>query len=184
MALELGPKMQACSERERAFVMHYLAICAEEGKGNATEAARRAGYADAGLQSCSIRVQAHSLLHREKVREAMFEIGKAEFVSLLFPSVMAARKLVENDKHPDHAGMVKTTLSALGFGEKSQVDLNISGSVNVSHTDSALEDLRRMMELGTPREKLAEVFGQSGLDRYERMLASQRLKVIEHSPDE
>lgn len=174
--------MQACSERERAFVMHYLAICAEEGKGNATEAARRSGYEDSG--DAGIRVRGHQLLHRDRVRAAMVEVGRTEFLGLMFPSIIAARRLIENDKHPDHAGMVKSALSALGFGERTAVDLNVSGEVNLNHTDSALADLQRFIALGLPREKLVETFGASGLERYERMLASQSAKLIEHQSNE
>lgn len=181
--LELGPKMQACSQRERLFVLHALAICAEDGKVNAAEAARRAGYTDPGPESSAIRVRGHTLMHRDRVRQAMLEVGRGEFIGLLFPSLIAARKLIENDKHPDHAGMVKSTLSALGFGERTAVDLNVSGEVTVNHTDGAIEDLRRLKALGTPRDKLAEIFGASGLERYEKMLASQA-KLIEHRPDE
>lgn len=169
--IELGPKMLACMERERLFVLHYLAICAEDGKGDASEAARRAGYSDPGKHSGSIRVQGHSLMHRERVREAMHEVAKTEFVGLLLPAVMARKKLIENGKHPDHAGAVNSTLSALGLGERSAVDLRVSGTVELNHTDAALADLRRLKTLGVPREKLLEIFGFSGLPRYEKMLA-------------
>ena len=178
--MELGPKMQACSERERAFVMHYLAICAEGGRANATEAARRAGYTDTG--DAGIRVRGHQLLHRDRVKAAMVEVGRTEFLGLLFPTIMAARHLIENKDHPDHAGMVKSTLSALGLGERTAVDFNVSGEVTVNHIDAAIDDLRRLTEMGAPREKLVEVFGVSGLERYERMLAS-KAKVIEHRPE-
>lgn len=177
--IELGPKMLACTERERLFVLHYLRICGEEGRGDASEAARRAGYADPGKHSASIRVRGHALMHRERVREAMFEVGKTEFVGLLLPAVMARKRLVENDKHPDHAGAVNSTLSALGLGERSTLDVNVSGSVELNHTDAAVADLRRLKALGVPREKLIEMFGYSGLERYEAMLAAKEPKLIE-----
>lgn len=176
--IEFGPKMQACSERERQFVMHYLLICAEDGRPNASEAARRAGYADAGKDSTSIRVRAHTLIHRERVKEAIAEVGKREFVGLLFPAIFAARRLIEKPDHPDHAGMVKATLASLGLGERTAIDLNVSGSVTVNHTDAAIEDLRRLKALGVPRDKLVEMYGFSGLDRYEKMLAAADARAL------
>lgn len=181
--IELGPKMLACTERERLFVLHYLTICVEEGQVNASEAARRAGYADPGGDSASIRVQAHSLMHRERVREAMHEVAKTEFVGLLLPAVAARKKLVGNDKHPDHAGAVNSTLSAMGFGERSTLDVNLKGEITVNHTDAALADLERLEALGVPEEKLVDLFGYSGLERYRKMLAA-RPKVIEHKEAE
>lgn len=180
--IEFGPKMQACSERERKFVLHYLMICADEGKANATEAARRAGYADAGKDSASIRVRAHDLIHRDRVREAIAEVGRREFMGLLFPAIAAARSLLENPKHPDHAGMVKSTLAALGLGERTAVDINVNGEITVNHTDAALQDLRRLKALGVPRDKLIEMYGFSGLDRYEKMLLQQAHRAIDGPP--
>jgi hypothetical protein len=55
--------------------------------------------------------------------------------------------------------------------EKSGIDVNVSGEITFSHTDAALDDLRALKALMVPREKLVEVFGFSGLDRYEKMLA-------------
>lgn len=181
--VELGPKMQACSERERLFVLHYLMLCAENGKGDATEAARLAGYSDPGKDSSTIRVRAHALMHRDRVKEAMLEVGRKEFIGLLFPSIAAAAKLIGNDKHPDHAGTVKSTLSALGLGEKSTLDINLTGQVQLNHTDQAVADLRMMLALGTPEGKLIEIFGHSGLDRYRKMLAAADAKLIEGRAD-
>jgi hypothetical protein len=57
--------------------------------------------------------------------------------------------------------------------------LNVTGEVTVSHTDAALEDLRRCMALGFTDEQLVGVFGFSGLERYRALLKSAP-KVIEH----
>lgn len=184
--IELGPKMQACTERERLFVLHYLNMCFEFGKVDATAAARLAGYSDPGGVSSAIRVRAHELMHRERVREAMIEVGRTEFIGLLLPAIAARKKLIEDGKHRDHGGAVSSTLSALGLGERSTVDVNVNGTVTVNHTDAAVDDLARMLELGVSREKLIEAFGYSGLERYERMLADKRAreaKLIEGRAD-
>lgn len=183
LPVELGPKMQACSARERRFVWEFLL----NGCENATDAARKAGVPDPGRHSAAIRVQAHDLRHRERVREAMQEVARSHFGGMLLPAVLAAEAVVLNAKHPDHAKMVLSVLSAHGLGDRSRVDVNVSGSVQVNHTDAAIEDLRRLKALGVPRDKLLETFGYSGLDRYERMLdeADRRTgRLIEHQEGE
>ena len=179
--IELGPKMQACSERERLFVWHYVI----DNDGNATEAARKAGYADPGGDSAAIRVRAHALMHRDRVLEALEEVGGKVFRGLLAPAIRATRSIIESPKHPDHAKVVLSMLSRLGKSERTGVDINHTGEIQVSHTDQALNDLRTLLSLGVAEDKLVEVFGFSGLSRYRKMLAEQdRPKVIEHRADE
>lgn len=170
--IELGPRMQALPERERKFVWFYLT---NEGPPNGAKAARDAGYSDTAEGA---KVRAHALLHRERVILALEEVGKKAFRGLLGPAVKAAAGLIQNEKHADHSKAVFTTLARLGLGEKSTVDVNVGGELTVNHTDSALNDLRTLMGLGVSREKLVEIFGFSGLSRYEKMLAP---KVIEGS---
>lgn len=177
--IELGPKMQACSERERKFVWFYVT----DNDGNASEAARKAGYADPGGDNATIRVRAHALMHRDRVLDALEEVGGKVFRSLLMPAIRATKRMIDNEKHPDHAKTVLSTLSRLGKSERTGVDVNVSGEIAVNHTDQALQDLRILRDAGVPREKLIETFGFSGLSRYETMLLEQDRragKVIEH----
>jgi hypothetical protein len=179
--IELGPRMSALPERERKFVWFYLT---NEGKPNGAQAARDAGYSD---KSEGAKVLAHALLHRERVILALEEVGRKAFRGLLGPAVKAAAKLIEADKHPDHSKAVFTTLARLGLGEKSTVDVNVGGELTVNHTDSALNDLRTLLALAVPEEKLIEIFGFSGLSRYRKMLAetdAKAPKLIEHRTDE
>jgi hypothetical protein len=176
--IELGPRMQACSEMERKFVIAYVT----NNNGNATQAARDAGYSDLGKDSPAIRVRAFEVIHRERVLAAIEEVGKKAFRGLLVPAIRATIKLIENEKHPDHARTVSSTLARLGITEKTGVDVSISGELTVNHTDSALADLRALLALQVPREKLIEIFGFSGLSRYEKMLAeadSRAPKLLE-----
>lgn len=168
---ELGPKMRALPERERKFVLHYLL---NEGKLNGAQAARDAGYSDAA-EGCKVR--AHALLHRERVIEALEEAGRRAFRGLLIPAIKATAALIDKPDHPDHARTLQSTLSRLGISERTAVDVNHSGEVTVNHTDDALETLRTLIGLGVSREKLLEVFGFSGLERYEGMLAAADAKA-------
>ncbi len=181
--LEIGPKLAACNDRERIFAYAYATGIAE----TAAAAARLAGYSDPGPHSNSLRSRAHQTLHKPHVMEAIEEIARKEFRAMIPHVISAARKIVQDPKHPDQAKLVSSLLSRLGYGEKASVDVNVSGEVVLNHTDAAVEDLRRLKAIGVPREKLIEFFGFSGLDMYEQMLAERDArvpKVIEHRPDE
>jgi hypothetical protein len=165
--VDLGPAMRACTELEQRFV--WFLVTGEDG--NATEAARKAGYEDNGTGA--IRVRAHALTHRERVQEAIKEVAASELRAQIVPVLRATKEIIKNPKHPDHARTLQTMLSRLGHGEKNSLDVNMSGSVSVSHTDEALEQLRILQGLQVPRSKLEEIFGFSGLSRFERMLAER-----------
>lgn len=176
---ELGPKMQACNQLERRFVWFYVL-----NGGIGAQAARDAGYSDV---KDGAKVRAFEALQREHVLDAIDEVGRKAFRSLLIPAITATRKLIENGKHRKHAATLQSTLSRLGLVERTGVDVNHTGEVQVNHTDAAVNDLRVLLGLGVTREKLEEVFGHSGLGRYEKMLAEQergRPKVIEHRTEE
>ena len=71
------------------------------------------------------------------------------------------------------------------------MDVNVSGEVYGSHTEEAVLQLKAFKVLGVSREKLVEMFGHSGLSRYEGMLAelearnaSRETKLIEHEAKE
>jgi phage terminase small subunit len=140
---ELGPAMLQCSERERAFTWAYL-----RNGGNGAGAAREAGYSD-HMDAC--KVQAHHLLHRERVILAIDEVGRQAFRTLLVPAVKAAAALIANPKHHAHANAVFTTLARLGLAERTE------HKVVVEHVadDRMLEIARRVAaELGVEEMRL------------------------------
>jgi hypothetical protein len=169
---ELGPAMAACSEMERRWVIAYL----ENGCQDAGDAAKKAGYSDPGPHSAAIRVRGWELRHRPRVMEALQEVARTHFGGLLLPAVMAAEDLIKSRKHPDHAKMVLAVLSAHGLGDRTKLDVNVSGQVEhiTNRTDAALASLEYMLSLNVPRDKLIETFGYSGLSRYEAMLAEKK----------
>ena len=185
-SIPLGPKMQACNERERVFAFAYATGIAS----SAAEAARLAGCSEpvlsrTGKRSNSLRSRASQILHKPRVMEAIEEVCRAEFRGLVPLVIGAAKRLLLNAEHPDHQKTVVSLLSRLGYGEQTQVAVSVSGEITVDHTTAALEDLRRLKALGVAREKLVETFGFSGLDRYERLLLehdAKQPKVIEHEP--
>lgn len=172
-----GPKMQALNERERRFVWAYLLNAMTDGKENGAQAARDAGYSDVKEGA---KVRACQALQRDDVLDAMQEVAARQLRGLAIPAVVALSRLLDKPDHAEHRKAAEMVLNRVGMAERIAVDVNHSGEVTVNHTDQALADLERLIELQVPRAKLEEIFGFSGLTRYERMLAARRPKVIEH----
>jgi len=168
--------MQLCTERERLFVFHYVELGGSIGCG--AKAAKLAGYSQ---HLGTSRVRAHMLLRRQRVLDALDEVGRQAFRALMVPAVMAAGRLIQDRKAKGHVAAVFSTLSRLGIVERTGVDVAVSGEVLVSHTEQAVESLRILKDLGVSREKLEEMYGYSGLERYEGLLAKRAggMKQIE-----
>jgi hypothetical protein len=173
---DLGPKMLALRERERAFVWHL--VC---NGGDGSKAAVAAGYSNA---SEAAKVRAHELRQKPKIVEAIHECGWRLLGSIGGSAIHALEQLVLRPEHPDHFKAVTAVLSRIGFSEKTALEVHHSGSIDLNHTDAALEALVYLRSMSVPREKLVEQFGHSGLARYERMLEERDrgVKVIEHEP--
>lgn len=171
-----GPKMQALRDRERRFVWAYLMNSLTDGKENGAQAARDAGYSDVAEGA---KVRAHHLLHRDDVLAALDEVAGRELRGLALPAVVALSKLLAKPDHADHRKAIEMVLNRVGHAERTAVDVNVTGEVVVNHTDAALNDLRMLKRLQVPRDQLEEMFGFSGLQRYEKMLAVADGRVIE-----
>lgn len=167
--------MLALNEKKRRFVWAYMLNAMTDGRENGAQAARDAGYSDAG-EGCKVR--ASEMLHQDDVLDAMQEVAARELRGLAIPAVVALGQLVSKQQHPDHRKAVEMVLNRTGMAERTQVDVNFSGEVNVNHTDAAIDDLKRYLELEVPRAKLVDIFGFSGLQRYERMLAEKEGRAL------
>jgi hypothetical protein len=176
-AEDFGPKMLACTERERRFIWAYVL---NGGKG--ADAARQAGYSDT-KDACKVR--AHELLHKERVLEAVHEVGWRTLRGLSLLATLKAKQILERQEHPELAKMIGMVWSRTGFAEKTSHEVHHSGTIELSHTDAALEALAYLRSMAVPREKLVEQFGHSGLARYEKMLEERdsKMKVIEGKVD-
>jgi len=158
-------------ERWRKFAWGYVF-----GGGEGAAAARFAGYSDAG-EGCKVR--AHGLLQRDEIQAAIKALTGKYLFSLAPKAILRLGEILDNPKHAKHAKAIEMVLDRTGHGGVTDVNVNVSGELTVNHTDQALNDLRALLELGVSREKLIEVFGFSGLSRYEKMLAEQGPKLIE-----
>jgi hypothetical protein len=169
---ELGPKMASLTLKQRNFVWAYLL-----NGGDGAAAARQGGYSDAG-EACKVR--ASTLLQQDKVIQAFHEVAWKSMRGLSLLAVLKLEKVLKDDKSPDQLKAAFGVLNRTGFGERMQVEHHHSGTIELSHTDAALEALAYLRSMAVPREKLVEQFGHSGLARYEKMLEEKdrKMKVI------
>lgn len=160
-------------DRWRRFVWGYVFNGA-----NGAAAARAAGFSDA---ADGAKVRAHALLQRDDIQGAIEALSRRYLFSLAPKAILKLDQLLDDPRHPKHDKAIGMVLERTAPA-KSQVDVNVTGSVQVNHTDAALEDLRRLVALNVPREKLVEVFGHSGLERYEKMLVHAANRIIDGPP--
>lgn len=172
---DLPDEVQALrDDRNRAFVWNYMFNGADGAK-----AARAAGFSDV---KDGAKVRAHVLLQRPDIQTALRALSIRYMFSLAPKAVFRLGELLDKPNHRQHAKAIEMTLSRTGFAERTALDVNVSGRVEVSHTNEAVEQLRMFRDMGVAREKLVEMFGFSGLERYERMLVEADAKLIEHEP--
>jgi hypothetical protein len=167
---ELGPAMQALpNEKWRAFCYHLTTQ--KPGHGALTRAARAAGF---GINSTPTNLAklAWRLSHDERVIAAVAEESR-KVIRLGHPeAVNAVLNLVRNPKHRDHMRAVDAVLS-----RADPIESHSRHNIEVLHRTvdpdrEALEELRALRHLGTPREKLLALFGHNGLDRIEALEAA------------
>ncbi len=169
-ASALPEEFQVLNARQQAFAWNYVFNGA-----NGAQAARDAGFSDVAEGA---KVRAHGMLQRDDVSEAIRALTTKYLFSLAPMAVLRLKELLENPKHPKHAKAIEMTLDRAGQSARTAIDVNVSGSVQVNHTDAAVEDLARLLALGVSRERLVETFGFSGLPRLERMLADRRRREV------
>lgn len=148
--------------------------------GEGADSARAAGYSDV---ADGAKVRASELLQREDVHAALRELSTKYLFSLAPKAIARLGQILDSPQHPKHFNAIELTLSKTYFPERHQVEHHHTGSIELSHTDAALEALSYLKSMSVPREKLIEQFGHSGLTRYEKMLeerdAKKGMKVIE-----
>lgn len=163
---QLGPAMQELNERQRAFV-RFL-VTEKPGYGALTRAYRKAGYGK-NSKAATLSKEAHHLSRDLRIIEAIAEESK-KVIRVGHPEAVAALfNMIRDPRHRDHARAVAAVLD--------RCDPAISKhSIDVTHRHedpdrAALEELKALRQLGTPRQKLLELYGPNGLDRLEALEA-------------
>jgi phage terminase small subunit len=168
---ELGPAMLACTEKQRRFVLELQHGPA--GYGSEIRAAKAAGY-KAGSDG-AFSVIAHNTLHHPRVQEALREVGYRMIRAASFKAIRNVEDIANDPKHPDRLKANLALMDRGGFAVETH------HTVTVKHQtldDEAIEALKTMRTIGATQEQLVAFFGESGLARYETMLA-EKAKLIE-----
>lgn len=161
----LSEAMRALRPKMRRFVELLFDGSIKPGHGMFTEAARQAGYEGSTPQFMSNIAQ--RLLANEKVQRAMTEQTRLSVRHEAPRAVAAMREIIDDVDHKDRAKMVMAVINRHD-PEVSRVDVAHTVEV-IDHKQASIDDLRRLKQLGTPREGLLAEFGNS-LEYYERLL--------------
>jgi phage terminase small subunit len=167
-----GPAVRALpNQRWRDFVYHY--VTQRPGHGALTNAARLAGFGKDSTAATLSKI-AWQLSHDERMIAAIAEVSRAIVRRGAPEAVNALLEMVRNAEHRDHARAVNMVLARTD-PEVSRHDISVTHKV-IDEDEEAREELRALRALGTPREKLIELFGVNGLARIEAQEATDKLR--------
>jgi phage terminase small subunit len=168
-----GPHMAALDDRARTFVLSLFSV--RQGHGAAVRAAKEAGYGTNVSSPASWASIASRLIHDPNIMAAIREHSE-KFIRHGAPRALTAlMNLIEDPTARDHARAIGMLMDRV-YPTESHHTVDVQHTHIVDHTEAAVADLRIMKGLGVPREKLVEMFGYSGLPRYEDLLAEQDRK--------
>jgi hypothetical protein len=166
---EWGEAMRSLpSPRWRSFVEFYLLEGPKHGA--ATRAARAAGFGTPNSRPVVMARYALRLMSDVRIQAAIAEEAHKLLRSGAPEAAQAVLNGVRNPNHRDHARFVAMLLDR---SDTVELHATVTHHIESDHTEAALEQLALMKRLGVVREKLVEMFGFSGLDRYEAMLAER-----------
>jgi hypothetical protein len=172
---ELSPEMKALpNDRWRAFVHHYLS--GPPGHGSRARAAELAGLTKSKKWAAR---HAYRVYHDPRVIAAIAVESKKYIRAHAPDAAKALMELIHNPEHKDHARAISMLRDRVDPAVQ-LTDMRVTHQV-LDPDAEALEELRALRALNTPREKLLELFGPNGLARIERLNTKQAetAKVIE-----
>jgi hypothetical protein len=180
---QLGPAMRALpSNKWRAFVEFYL--LEEPGYGAQASAARLAGFGKPNSSPLVLAQIASRLMRDERMIAAIGEESRKIVRGGAPEAAKALLALVRDPEHKDHARAIGMVLARTD-PETTLQNINVNHRV-IDPDQEAIEELRALRTLGTPRSKLLELFGPNGLERLEAqelVHRSDQAKVIEAIPE-
>ena len=178
---ELSAELKALpNDAWRTFALEL--VTGPPGHGRYARAARAAGLGKDSTPA-NLAKLAWKIAHDDRMILAVAAESRKYLRAGHPEAVNALLKLIRNEKSRDHGRAVMSLLD--------RVDPVVSKqNIEVVHRhvdpdQEALEELRALRQLGTPREKLLTLFGQNGLDRIEALDAADtsrradNAKVIE-----
>jgi predicted protein tyrosine phosphatase len=177
-----GPAMRALpNDRWREFV--YRLVREKPRKGALVAAARAAGFCKNSTPAIAAKL-AWKMAHDERAVAAITEESR-KILRVAFPEgTNALLNLVRDPTHKEHGRAIALLLERT-FPAETRHHVEVIHKT-IDPDEEALEELRALRALATPRDKLIELFGHNGLDRIERLEAADKLrraneaKAIDH----
>jgi hypothetical protein len=169
---EWGPAMKALhSDRHRAFVLALYQV--PPGYGSYVRATKLAGFGTSKSSAHSWSAIATRLAHDERILAALHEEDQKRIRASAPRAIRALQHVIETPDHRDHIRAVGMVLDRVHPAEtRHTVDV----VHHVDHDAEAVAQLRMLKRLDVPRAKLEEVFGFTGISRYERLLELEDAK--------
>ena len=135
---DLGPAMKALTELQRAFCMEYAA----SPTGNASEAARRAGYSSTNMAGA-----AHNLIHNPKIQAGIKELVVGGFAAELPKVAETLKDIAFNPQHRDQVKAIGMVLQRGGLPEISERTLNVNVTISNAEKIAEIRQLAEEMEM-------------------------------------
>jgi hypothetical protein len=166
---QLGPAMRALPNDAWRTFCHALATDRGRPHGCYARAARAAGF---GKDSTTTNVAkiAWRMAHDDRMIAAIAEESRKYLRAGHPKAVINLMAIASNPKHRDQMRAISEILSRTDPVVSKQ-DISVVHRI-VDPDQEALEELRALRHLGTPREKLLTLFGHNGLDRIEALEAA------------
>jgi hypothetical protein len=170
---EMSPEMRALpNDKWRNFVIHYLTGPA--GHGSRARAAELAGLVRDPKYAAR---RGYTIYHDPRVIAAIAVESKKYIRSHAPDAAKALMNMIHDPAHKDHARAVSMLLNRVD-PEVQLTDMRVTHTI-VDPDVEALEELRALRALNTPREKLLELYGHNGLERVERLEAADKVRLAD-----
>jgi phage terminase small subunit len=170
---ELTAAEAACTPQERRFV--YWLMNLPPKRGFKVQAAKLAGYGKKSRRDPATPSSPHNLnsiaqdlLTRQRVVDLITEVTKKMIRSAAPEALAAVREIIGDPEHRDRLKAAQTVLERIE-PTMQRLDVRVQHET-VDRDAEAVAYLRKLRELGVPREKLEHELGYSDLPRYERLL--------------
>ena len=154
-------------------LIHYLIQAPRHGA--ATAAARAAGFGTPTTRPIVMARYAHRVMQDPRMQRALMEESKKLLRAHAPEAVNALLAIVRDVRHKDHARGVQMLLDRT---DSVELHSTVHHQVEINHTDEALRELAFLKKHNVDRAALEEMFGYSGLSRYEAMLAEREPKQV------
>ena len=141
-----GPAMKALPPAEQAFVISFL----ELGTGDATEAATAAGL-DVDRSHGALKVAAHRIVHKPRVKAAMIEEARRRMTFKIALADRAVTEIVSDAAHTDRLKAALAIYGRAGITEVTERNVNVNINLSVDEKIARIKELAERNGLDLPK---------------------------------